>query len=455
MLILIFFVVLAVVVNTVAQEEDEILYWTCGMHPSVRSEEPGKCPICNMDLVPVRSEDGAHEGHVALTLSERASQLAGVRTSTVDYLPLKRTIRAVGQMDYDERRRANITAWISGRVDKLFVDFTGVDVKDGDPLMWIYSPQLVTAQQEYLLSIETVEKVKDSVIPETVENALSLLQASRQKLLLMGMTEDQIEELSGRNGAETHTIIESPMSGTVIHKGVQEGQYVKEGQHLFEIADLSNLWMMAEVFEIDHALIQTGMEVEVTTPSYPGESFYGRVSFIDPFLDRSTRSVRVRVDVPNPGGNLKPGLSVDAIMRTSVAQLEEEYYTCPMHPEVISHVPGECPQCGMFLEKVAGGLVLAVSRSAVLDAGPRKLVYLDKGDGRYEARQVQIGPEAEATMEGETEKFYPVLSGLARGDRVVTRANFLIDSQSQLTGEAAGAYGGALEADAQPPQHVH
>ena len=430
-----------------AQEDDDIAYWNCGMHPSVRSDGPGKCPICNMDLVPVRAGQEGQGGAVTLTLSERARQLAGVRTSGVDYLPLERTVRAVGRLKYDERRRAGINAWVSGRVDRLFVDFTGAEVTAGEPLLEIYSPQLVTAQQEYLLSLETAEKVAGSPLPETVAYARSLLQASRQKLLLMGMTGEQIEELSAQGEVQPHTIITSPLSGTVIHKEIQEGQYIMEGMHLFHIADLSGLWMMAEVFEIDQALIETGMDVEVTTPSYPGEVFHGRVSFIDPFLDRSTRSVHVRVDVPNTDGRLKPGLSVDAVIRVPMAQMEKEYYTCPMHPEVISQDPGECPECGMHLAKVAAGLVLAVPRSAVLDTGPRRLVYLDRGEGRYEQREIQVGPEAEAFWEGRPMKFYPVLAGLARGDRVVTRANFLIDSQSQLTGEAAGAYGGALETE--------
>ena len=187
-----------------------------------------------------------------------------------------------------------------------------------------------------------------------------------------------------------------------------------------------------------------GMEVDESTPlcaERDGQTYY--------FCSNHCRRrflAEGRADVPRQE---KP------VSRHDVAPYPGAIYTCPMHPDVISERPGECPECGMFLEKVAGGMVLAVPRSAVLDSGPRKLVYLDLGDGRYQPQEVMVGPQAEAELEGNTEKFFPILSGLAPGDRVVTRANFLIDSQSQLTGEAAGAYGGALEADAQPPQHVH
>jgi RND family efflux transporter MFP subunit len=458
-----FLVPLSMFVVTTAQEgthkeeliEGSVQYWTCGMHPSVRTDDPGKCPICNMDLVPVRSEEGVHEGHVSLTLSERARQLAGLRTSPVEYLPLERTIRAVGRLDYDERARTHIAAWISGRIDRLFVDFTGAQVRAGEPLLWIYSPELVTAQEEYLLSLETAKRVQDSPVAEAVAGARALAESSRKKLSLMGLTDKQIEKLEEEGASQSHAVIVAPASGTVIHKGVQEGQYVKEGQHLFEIADLSGLWMMADIFETDLALIEEGQEVEVTASSFPGETFHGRVSFVDPFLDPSTFSVQVRVEVPNPGGRLKPGLTVDARVRAPLVRDGEDFYSCPMHPEVISKESGECPDCGMFLERVTGGMVLAVPGSAVLDAGVRTLVYLDLGDGRYQPREVRVGPQAEARVEGGVEIFYPVLSGLAPGDRVVTRANFLIDSQSQLSGEAAGAYGGALETAPQPGQHVH
>lgn len=430
------------------EQKREILYWTCGMHPSVRSNKPGKCPICNMDLVPVYKEEGIPgEGVVSLKLSPRAKKLASVRNFEVGYFPLAKEIRTVGRIDYDERRQAYVASRVPGRIDKLFVDFTGVTVKKGDPLVWLYSPALVSTQEEYLLALETLEKVKGSHIQEVIENAESLLKSTKRRLLLWGITENQVKELEKKKKAETHMTIYAPISGTVIHKIALEGKYVKEGENIYHIADLSNVWMLADIYEEDISWIRLWQEVEITSVAYPGDVFRGKVSFINPYLDEKTRSVKIRIDVPNPNEKLKPGMYVDALIKAPISGRKGVYYTCSMHPEVVAKNPGECPKCGMYLKKVEGDLVLAVPKSAVLDVGMRKLVYIDKGEGRYEAREVKLGPEAEAMIEERKEKFFPVLEGLAEGDKVVTRANFLIDSQAQLTGEAAGAYGGALEVE--------
>jgi len=428
------------------KEEKEILYWTCGMHPSVRSDEPGKCPICNMDLVPVYKEEGMpeEEGVVSLTLSPRAKELASVRTSEVTYLPLEHTIRAVGKIDWNERQLAHITSRVPGRIDKVFVDFTGIEVKKGEPLVGLYSPNLITTQQEYLLALETLEKVKESHIQEVVQNAKSLIESAKKRLLLWGITDQQIKELEKTKNPQTHLTIYSPFSGTVIKKTAVEGKYVKEGENIYSIADLSNLWMLADIYEQELSWIHDGQEVEISSLAYPSEVFIGQISFTNPYLDEKTRSVKIRVDVPNPQGKLKPGMYVDAIIKAPISSKKETYYTCPMHPEIVSDNPGECPECGMYLKEVEGNLVLAVPKSAVLDVGARKLVYIEKDEGKYEAREVKLGPEAEAMAESKKERFFPILEGLAEGDKVVTRANFLIDSQTQLTGEAAGVYGGAL-----------
>lgn len=464
--------------------EKEILYYTCGMHPSVRVSpedyEKGNtnCPICNMGLVPVYKEKaemaemgpGEHNEREEMVpeikLSPRAQALAEVKTEEVRFQPLFREINTVGDIDYDERKVAYVAAWIPGRIDKLFVDFTGVKVRKGKPLVWIYSPNLVTTQEEYILALETLEKVKESGNEETINGAESLVKASERRLLLWGINEKQIKELEQRKKANTHMTIYAPIGGTVIHKNALEGKYVKEGENLYQIADLSNLWVKADIYEYEMGWIKEGQTVEIASSAYPGEKFEGKIAFIDPYLNPKTRSVKVRVDVPNPQLKLKPGMYVNVLVRSEVHEgiraSSEVFYTCPMHPEVKSANPGECPICGMYLvkkEAESSGFILAVPKGAVLDTGTRKIVYVEKEKGTYVAQEVELGPEAEAYINGQKRKFYALKAGISGGMRVVTQANFLIDSQSQITGQAEAIYSGAIEAEKKkktpPSKHIH
>ncbi len=435
--------------TTQAESQRTIKHWTCSMHPHIKLSAPGKCPICGMDLIPVYEDAADDDGQVTLKLGERARKLAGVATVAVDYRPLVKDIHTVGKIDYDEGRVAYVSAWIGGRIDRLYADFTGIHVNKGEHLVLLYSPELMSAQEEYLLALKNVKQIKGSQFKEMAEDTLK---AARDKLLLYGITKRQLKEIKKRGRVQTSLTVNAPISGTVIHKKAIEGMYVKRGDPIYTIADLSRVWLYLDIYEYDLAWIKYGQMVEVTTEAYPGEVFEGRIVFIDPFLNEKTRTIKVRVNVPNPEGELKPGMYANAYIkvrvgpggRVQMAELEGKYIG-PMHPEIIRDEPGKCPICGMDLVPVGGGIgmmsaakpelgikssekgILAVPRSAVLDTGRRKLVYVEVDKGKYAPRQIRVGPLA-----GE---YYPVVSGLKPGERVVTSGNFLIDSQMQLAGK--------------------
>ncbi|MBI5309107.1 MAG: efflux RND transporter periplasmic adaptor subunit, partial [Planctomycetes bacterium] len=367
--------------------EKKIRYWTCGMHPSVRMDKPGKCPICAMDLVPVY-EKGAgvkEEGAVAtVELGDRARKLAQVKTDVVSFRSLTKDIYTVGLIEYDERLKSMVSAWIPGRIDKLFVDFTGTQVVKGESMVWIYSPDLVATQEEYLLALETLGKVKESTFDEVKNGAKSLIEASKRRLLWWGVTEKQIDGLTRDKKVKQHTIIYAPISGTVIEKKPLEGQYVQQGEMLYAIADLSNVWMKANIYEYEMAWIKIGQEVEVTTPTYPGEAFVGTVSFIEPFLDDKTRSVKIRCDIPNQHLKLKPSMYANARIRIPVDGLEtadNRYvsgldYACPGHPEITSSRPGICPEDNIpFVKKTHEQAVPVVAEIVTIQEGEGKIEY--------------------------------------------------------------------------------
>ncbi|OHB96950.1 MAG: hypothetical protein A2W74_00970 [Planctomycetes bacterium RIFCSPLOWO2_12_38_17] len=357
-------------------KEKKILYWTCGMHPSVKMDKPGKCPICAMDLVPVYEKGAGVEEAGALAtieLTERARKLAQVKTNIIGFKSLTMDIYTVGLIEYDERLKTIVSAWIPGRIDKLFVDFTGTQVVKGESMVWIYSPDLVSTQEEYLLALETLEKVEKSPFDEVINGAKSLIEASKRRLLWWGVTEKQIEELTKNKKIKQHTVIYAPLSGVVIEKKTLEGQYVMQGEMIYTVADLSNVWMKANIYEYEMAWIKIGQEVEVTTPTYPGEAFIGQVSFIEPFLDDKTRSVKIRCDIPNHQMKLKPFMYANARVRIPVEELEKQGeiyvsgldYICPNHPEIKSSRPGICPEDDIPFTKKPPAQVALVATSDV------------------------------------------------------------------------------------------
>lgn len=331
---------------------------------------------------------GRSPAHAYAMVSPYKQQLIGVTTAVVEKRPLERTLRAVGRIEYDEQRIAHVNLRISGWVEDLFVDYTGQLVRKGQPLLTLYSPDLVASQDELLLAVRAREKVKDSPLSEVHQQADQLVDAARVRLRLWSLTDQQIDEIVRRGTANTYLTIYSPVTGYVIEKAVFKGMLVRPEMRLYSIADLNHVWMNAEIYEFEVPLVTVGQAVTAAFTAYPGEAFHGQVSYIYPYLNQEARTVKVRVEMPNPKLLLKP----------------EMYGTVQI--------------------KVHRGVQLALPESALLDSGVRQFVFVARGEGLFEPREVTVGPKIGS--------YYEVQEGVQPGDRVVTSGNFLIDSESKL-----------------------
>lgn len=430
-----------------AQEPAEETVWTCSMHPQIKMPDPGLCPICNMELIPLVQDtaDDVVGGFVQFTASPAAAALMDVQTAPVERKFVTANVRMVGKVEYDETRVEYITAWVPGRLDRLFVDYTGVPVRKGDHMVYLYSPELLSAQEELLQAIKAVEGVEQSRSEMIREMTAGTVNAAREKLRLLGLTEAQISEIEQRGTASDHITIYSPTGGIVVHKNAREGMYVDTGTRIYTVADLSHVWVKLDAYESDLAWLRYGQTVEFGTVAYPGKTFEGTISFIDPMLDPMTRTVNIRVDVPNPQGLLKPDMFVKAVVHAEVAAAGKVMdpdlagkWICPMHPSEIEDQPGDCGICGMPLVRTESlGYVsigpeqadkpLVIPASAALVTGKRAVVYVQVPDAEkptFEGREVVLGPRA-----GD---YYLVESGLEEGQMVVTKGNFKIDSALQI-----------------------
>ncbi|MHB8860853.1 MAG: efflux RND transporter periplasmic adaptor subunit [Pirellulaceae bacterium] len=372
----------------VSREADAPSAWTCSMHPQIRQPNPGDCPICGMDLIPVAKSSG---GMRTLTISPEARALMSIETAPVERRYVSHAIRMVGKVDYDETKLGYITAWVSGRLDRLYVDYTGVQVNKGDHMAYVYSEELYSAQQEL---IQTVQFSQERSRPSDI-GGVNLLESAREKLRLLGLTEAQIKEIEEQKTPTTHLTIYSPVSGIVIEKLKQEGERVKLGDRIYTIADLSLVWVHLDAYESDLPWIRYGQDVTITTEAYPGDEFEGRIAFIQPVLNDKTRTVKVRVNVPNVDGKLKPEMFVRATVEPKVAaggrvmdpSLAGKWIG-PMHPEIVRDEPGDCPICGMPLVRAESmGYVtpetdeqpppLVIPYLAALPTGTRAVVYVE------------------------------------------------------------------------------
>jgi len=428
-------------VATKAPEAD--VYYTCPMHPQIRMPQPGDCPICGMTLV--EKKQGAEETADAVHVTPQQIQLTGVTVAPVERRDLARTIDAYGNIDYDETRLGVVSAWVGGRIDKLFVDFTGTTVQKGHALVSLYSPQLISSGNEYLIAIENLQKAQNGGSQQAEKAAAGLVESSRQRLLRWGLSEQQLDHIAQTKQVDDHITIQAPQGGTVIEKNAYEGMYVKEGDVLFRIADLSMVWLYADVYEGDipflyqkrpgdywtcpmHPTVHEsragscpicGMElirandsidVMITARALPGETFRGTIGFTDPFLDPRTRTVRVRVNIPNAGQSLKPNMYARARIML------------PLHG------------------------ILAVPENAVLQSGTRRIALVEEAPGRFRPQPLKLGrmwlddparaneERSNLVFEDKAQRYHEVLAGLEPGDRVVTSGNFLLGSESQLQG---------------------
>lgn len=425
--------------TSAAVEGDSQTKWTCSMHPTVRQDGPGLCPMCEMDLIEVTA--GGVGGFRDLKLTPDAVARLDIRVAPVLREAATNRLRFLGRVAPDETRVSTTTARMEGRLDRLFIDYAGITVRKGDHLAEIYSPDLYIAQQELI-------QAKRSLAANSDRTRQALYRAAREKLRLLGISTEQIATIEQQAEPSDQTTLNATQDGIVLKLHKREGDYVKEGEALYSLADLSQVWVFLEAYEDDMPWLRFAQHVEFRADALPGQIFTGKIAFIDDILDESRRIARVRVNVPNPERALKPGMFIrgevhsilvgDRVMNPSLSGK----WISPMHPEIIKDGPGKCDICGMALvpaEELGfttsgdpGPLPLLVPSSAVLRTGERAVVYrrISTDDGiTFEGREIVLGPRAG--------NYFVVESGLREGDVVVTRGAFKLDSELQIQARTA------------------
>ncbi len=397
----------ALVPATPPAPKKKIIYRST-MNPSEVSDHPAKDSM-GMEMVPVEVEAApattaaTAPGLATVHIPTAKQQLIGVRTSEVVRAPFRRTIRAVGRVSYDETRLRHIHTKIAGYVEKLYANATGAVVLEGQPLMDIYSPELLASQQEYLVALQARARTAGSSIPSVARSGDELVASARRRLELFDLSDAQIREIEQTGRARRTVTLYAPISGTILERKVTQGERIEPEMELLNMADLSDIWVLASVYEYELPFVRQGQEASMSLTYLPGKTLEGHVSFVYPVLDPSTRTALVRVEFPNPGLALKPDMYAEVTLSADLGERT------------------------------------AVPASAVMDTGTRSIVFVDKGNGYFEPRDVKIGLRLPDT--------YEVLSGLEPRDKVLTSANFFVDSESNLKAALA-----AMAANPTPPE---
>jgi RND family efflux transporter MFP subunit len=382
--------------GSVPQGERKVLFYYDAMNPQNHYDKPGKAPD-GMDLVPKYADEEAGMENMptgTVRLSSAKQQLIGVQTTTVEREKLFRTIRAVGQLTADETKLAHVHLKVTGWIDQVYVDYVGKLVKKGEPLFTLYSPDLVATEQEYLIARKGKQYLGNSTFPEASQGADSLLQSARERLRLWDISDEQIKKLD-ETGEVTRTLtFYSPIEGFVIDRKAFPQTNVTPDMELYTVADLSTIWATAEIYEYEVPFVRVGQQAQMELSYSPGKTYAGRVTYIYPTVDPQTRTVKVRLEFPNPNFELKPQMYSNVLLNIDY------------------------------------GNQVVVPQAAVLDSGERQTVFVALGDGYFAPREIQTGAKVD-------EKII-VLSGLKPGETIVTSGNFLIDSESRLSSAMGG-----------------
>ncbi len=423
-----------------SRSSQQAALWTCSMHPQIIQNKPGKCPICFMDLVPVVSSSSVGPRQIVYT--QEAVKLMEIETAQAERKPVEIEVNMVGKVDYDESRVRTIAAWVPGRIERLYADTVGVRIRKGEHLVELYSPELISGQAEFLQALQS-SRQGGNAAGLLSQSTRDVVESARDKLRLLGLQPEQIRTIEETGKVMDHLTIYSPIGGVVIEKHVQEGIYIQTGQPIYTVADISRLWVLLDAYESDLPWVSYGQLVEFFVAAYPGRAFQGTVSFIAPFLNSKTRTVKLRVITDNREDLLKPEMLVHATLRVrpdaqgqmTMPEMAGKWL-CSMHPDVVADGPALCPVCGMKLlpaeelgirTNPSPLLPLVVPASSVLWTGRRAVVYVrvpDKMVPTFEGREIILGPRA-----GD---FYLVLGGLQEGEHVAVKGAYRIDADLQI-----------------------